>query len=116
MVVAMPIVLVVEMTVHEVVDVVAVRDGFMAAAGAVDMVGGVCGAGVTGGAGGRILIGHIEGVLVVVAFVRVVEMAVVQVVHMVAMKDGGVAATGAVLMGMIGMNVMSHNFFAFLGG
>lgn len=76
MVVAMTIVLVVEMAIDEVVDMVAVRDGLMAAAGAVNVVGGVRCAGMARGASGGVLVAYFKGVLVVVAFVRVVEMAV----------------------------------------
>ena len=95
-VVAVVPVRVMEMTVDEIVDVVAVGHRLVSAAGAVDMALLVTGASVLGGAGGRIPLAHLDHVLVHVVAVGVVEVAVVEIVHMVTVLDGDVAATGAV--------------------
>lgn len=99
-----------EPAVHEVIGVVSVRDGFMAAAGAVDMRGVVR-------AGRRlatIRIGGVHGqrVLVVMPFMRVMQMTVVQIVDVSVVLDGGVAAAGAVLMMVIlvGVMMLGHDF------
>jgi hypothetical protein len=114
MVVAVTIVLVVEMTVDQVVYVVAMGDGFVPTARAMDMVRGMARARVAAGAGSRVGGGDLDHVLVIVTLMGVVEMAVVEVIHMAFMQHGGMAAAGAVLMGMIGMNVMSHDLLTFL--
>ena len=87
---------VMEVTVDEVVDVVAVGHGLVAAAGAVDVAVLVTGAAVCGGAGGRVAFAHLDHVLVHVVAMGVVEVAVVEVVHVVTVLDGDVAAVGAV--------------------
>jgi hypothetical protein len=46
-----------------------------------------------------------RAVVVAVIAVRVVKMALHEVINVVAMHDGGVAATGAVLVGMVGVKV-----------
>lgn len=96
MVVAVVPVGVMEVPVDEVVDVVAVGHGLVSAAGAVDVTVLVPGAAVCGGAGGRVALAHLDHVLVHVVAVGVVEVAVVEVVHVVAVLDGDVATLGAV--------------------
>ena len=107
MVVAVVAVLVVQAAVDDVVHMVAVRHGFVAAAFAVNMA---C-AGIDRMAAVRIGGVYFEAVLVVMAFVGVVQVAVVQVVDMVAVLDGGVAAACAVNMGMVGMGMVAHGVF-----
>ena len=106
-VVAMVAVLVVQAAVDDVVHMVAVRHGFVAAAFAMD----VASAGIDRMAAVRIGGVYFEAVLVVMAFVGVVQVAVVQVVDMVAVLDGGVAAAFAVNMGMVGMGMVAHGVF-----
>lgn len=96
MVVAVVPVGVMEVPVDEVVDVVAVGHGLVSTAGAVDVTVLVPGAAVCGGAGGRVALAHLDHVLVHVVAVGVVEVAVVEVVHVVAVLDGDVATLGAV--------------------
>lgn len=80
----------------DVVDVVAVLDGFVAAVRSVlvrmPLVGDVT----------------LEAALVPVAFVRSVGVAFVKVVDMVAMPDRGVAAALAVLMRMVFVDFVCH--------
>jgi hypothetical protein len=104
----MAVVLVVEMAVDQVIDMVAMRHRFMAAASAVHVGGVVTAAGVAAGAGGGIGAGDLNGVFVVMTVVGVVEMAVVEVVDVVTMLDGGMAAARAVLVGMICVCIASH--------
>jgi hypothetical protein len=96
MVVAVAVVGVVEVAVDEVVGVVAVWDGFVAAVGSVNVIE----AGGVGGAGGGIVGGDGDSGLVDVVAVWRVEVAVVQVGNLFADADGGVAATFSVNVGM----------------
>jgi len=106
----MSVVLTVAVTVMNVVDVVTVRDGFVAATGAMDVAGLVAAAFVLGravvGVGGR----DGDHVLVDVVAVRMMQVAVVQVVDMTVMPDGRVAAAGA--MGVVMVGVMGQLAFA----
>lgn len=110
MVVAMVAVRVVQVAVDQVVDVVTVRDGFVAATGAMDVAGLVTAAFVLGraavGVGGR----DGDHVLVDVVAMRMVQVAVVQVIDMAIMADGRVAAAGA--MGVVMVGVMGQLAFA----
>lgn len=85
----------VQVAVDEVVDVVAVRDRLVTAVGTVDVVGRVCAACV-GGAAGRVSGVDVERVLFDSPRARVVQMPVVHVVDVVAVRDGGVSAARAV--------------------
>ena len=69
---------------------VAVRHGFVAAAGAVHVARLVAGA--RGRAAFGVGVRHGDGMLLHAAFVRVVQMAFLQVVHVAVVADGGVAA------------------------
>jgi hypothetical protein len=97
----------VQMAVHEVVDVVAVRHRFVAAAGAMDVTLRMAAAVVLGRTVGRVLLGHIDGVLLHLASFRVVQVAVVQIIDVVAVLDRGVAAAFAVVVIVIVM-MLTH--------
>lgn len=94
--VAMIAVRMMKVPVDEVVHVVAVRDGGVAAAGGVDMRGIVAAAPVVGGALGRMAGRDGEDMLDDRAVGLMMEVPVVEVVEMAVMLDGGVAAAGAV--------------------
>jgi hypothetical protein len=81
------------MTVDEVVDVVAVRHGFVSTAGAMHMIGGVTRTDVTTGAGIRVGLRNFNFVLVDMFAMRVMQMAVVQVVDVAVMFYGGVTTS-----------------------
>ena len=104
MVVAVGPVGMMEVSVDEVVDVVAVRDRFVATAGAVDVSGIVRSAGVLRGAISRVGCRQSNAVLVDVAVMEMVQVTIVQVVDVVVVAHGGMAAARFVLMGMLGMN------------
>ena len=111
-VVAVVAVLVVQTAVYDVVDVIAVRYGFVAAAFAVNMTGtslhGVAAVGVGGV--------YIEAVLVVVAVVLVVQVAVMDVVDVVTVFDRGLAAAFAVNVLVVGMGMAVAHFVSFHKG
>ena len=96
MVVAVTRVGVMEMAGDEVIGVVAVGHGFVTTSRAVRMAGGVGGALVIRRAGDRIGGGDGETVFVRVSAMRVVQMAVMQIVSVPVVEDGDVAARRAV--------------------
>ena len=97
----MAVVRVVEMVADEIVDVVPVRDRLVPAVGAVGVGGVVAFAVVLRRAAVRVLSVDLEHVLVDVVPVRVVQVPFVEVVDMVAVLDGRMAAVGGVLVRMI---------------
>ncbi len=115
MMIAVALVGVVQMAIDEVIYVIAVRNGFMAAAGAVDVRGFMRGTGVPAGAIRRIVGAHFQGVFVIVALVGMVQVAVMDKIHVAVVKDGGMAASGAMLVGMIFVSVVVHDFLALSG-
>ena len=96
-------VLVVQASVDQVVDVVAVRNRFVSAAGAVHVTRFVIGAAVLGIAAVGVAVGDLDHVLVNVISMRVVKVPVVQVVDVVAVLDGDMAAPGTMLVGVVVM-------------
>lgn len=112
-VVAVPGVRVMQVPGDEVVDVIAVRDRFVTAARAVEMALGVTRAAVRRRARGGIGRADLEDALVDVPIVGVVEVAIVEVVDVVAMTDGEMAAVSAVDVIVIGMGGVAHDFFFF---
>ena len=111
-VVAVVAVLVVQAAVYDVVGVVAVRHGFVAAAFSVNMAATGLHRVAAVGVGGV----YIEAVFVVVAVVFVVQVAVVDVVDVVAVFDGGVAAAFAVNVLVVGMGMAVAHFVSFHKG
>ncbi|MDQ0015392.1 putative membrane protein [Variovorax boronicumulans] len=89
-----------KVTVNQIVDVIAMGNGFVAAVGSVSMARLMPGAAMVWRALVGILGGYFERVFIHVAFMQVVQMAVVQVVDVVTMGNGGVAARRPVLVRM----------------
>src|SRR5262249_45948306 len=91
---------VMQVAVDQVVDVIAVGDGGMAAVGAVLVCFVVAGAGVLRSAVGGI--GFVDGESMLLNLVPfdVVQMAVVQVIDVAVVDNAGVATTWAVLVGV----------------
>ena len=87
-----------QVTIHQVVDMVAVGDRLMPAAGTV-LVGTL----YVRRAAGRIGRVDTDDMFIDVVAMHVVQMAVVQIVDVAVMADCGMAAAGAVLMGMVRM-------------
>ncbi|MEX3690629.1 hypothetical protein AB3X91_16100 [Paraburkholderia sp. BR14263] len=99
MVIAVVAVRVVEMAVDQIIDVIAMRYRFVSAARAVDVARFMATA--VGCAFVRILCADLDPVFVDVIAVRMMQMAVMQIVYVVAMPDGGVSAARAMLMLMV---------------
>ena len=95
-VVAVAAVRVMQVAVDEVVDVVTVGHGLVAAAGAVHVVAGVPATVVARGAGPGVGGVDLDLALVRMALVRAMHVAVVQIADVVTVLEGGVAAIRAV--------------------
>ena len=100
MVITMIAVLVMQTAVDQIIDMVAVRNGLMTATFPMNMAR----TGIKRNAGIRVGFIYRQGVFVVMAVVLVMQMAVVQVVDMAIMFDGGMTAAAAVNMGVVVMN------------
>ena len=94
----------VQVPADEVVDVVAVRNLFVTAAGLMHVRDLMLAAGVLGRAVRRIGRADLQDMLVDVVAVRVMQMPVVQVVEVVAVLDRRVPAIGSVLVGVVWVN------------
>jgi len=105
-VVAVAAMRVMEMSVDEIVDVVAMRDGLVAATSSMPVSGIVTGADVAGCTSRRIGAAHFDHMLIEMIVVRLMEVAVVKIVHVIAVLDGDMAATGSVNMVMPLVNLM----------
>ena len=103
MVVAVVAVRVVQVAIDEVIDVVAMRHRFVAAAGAMHVAGFVAVAVVVRGADVRVGGADGDAVFIDVVAVRVVQVAVVQVINVAFVFDGGVTAIRAVLVFVVGV-------------
>lgn len=105
---------VVQAAVHQIANMVSVGDSFVAAPGPVDMAllmtETVFDDGVTVIC---VLGGYFDDMLVDMPFMRMVEMAVVQIVHVIAVAHRRMAATGAMDMRMVLVFriVAGHRFF-----
>ncbi|WP_246791357.1 hypothetical protein [Bradyrhizobium commune] len=103
------------MAVDEIIDMIAVRDRFVAAAGAMDVGSIVSGAVMVGCATVRVLVAHLNAMLVHMTGVRVVKMTVVEVVYVVAMPNRDVAALWSVRVIVVGVvwKIASRHFTSF---
>ena len=108
MVVAVISVLVMQTAVDDVVDVIAVRYGFVAATFAVN----VAVAGVNRMAAVRVGFIDAQGMLVAVAVVFMVQVAVVQIIDVAFVFDGSVAAVCAVDVVMMFVGFAGHFFLS----
>ncbi len=91
------------MAVDEIVDMIAMRDRFVAAARAMDVSSIMSGAAMVGRTAIRVLVAHLNAMFIHVTSVRVVKMTIVEVVHVVAMLNRDVAALRSVRVIVIGM-------------
>ena len=108
MVVAVIAVLVMQTAVDDVVDMIAVRYGFVAATFAVN----VAVAGVNRMAAVRIGVIDAQGMFVVVAVVLMMQVAVVQIIDVAFVFDGSVAAVCAVNVVMMFVGFAGHFFLS----
>lgn len=100
-------VLMMQAALDEIVGVVAVRHRLMPAAGPMDMAGFVHFMPLMGNAAGRIALGHFNHMLLDAVSIWMMQMAVVQIVDVVAVLHGDVTAPRAVMMRMFGMGEMA---------
>lgn len=96
---------VVQTTVDQIIDVIAMRDRLVAAIRPVNVPGIMARAGLAVIAGVRVLGADLDDMLVDMIAMRMMEMAIMQIIHMVAVADGSVAAALAVLMRVIMVDV-----------
>jgi hypothetical protein len=100
----------VEVAIDEIIDVVAVRDGRMSAAGAMHVAGFVNAAFVPRGASVGVRGRHFDHMLFDLFAVRMMEMPVVKVVDVPLMLDGRVSAIRAVLMTVAFVSFVSGHY------
>jgi hypothetical protein len=97
-IVAMIVVWMMQVAVDDVIGMVAMRDCDVTAIHRVDVTGGLFGRAVAGGALRGIRGADGDGVFVHVRTMCVMQMAAIKVISMTVMRDGEMAAAGAVLM------------------
>lgn len=97
------------MPVDQIVDVITMRNGFVPAARAVHMLCLVRRAGMTGRAPGRVLVVHREAMVVHVIPVHVMQVTIVQEVHMLLVAHAGVPAIIGVAMIVIAVWCAGHS-------
>jgi hypothetical protein len=100
-VVAVILVWMMQMALQQIVSVIPMRDRLVTASRPVGMLRVVGAAGVRGRTGGRIRAGVGQRMLVHVSTVNTVQMVVVEIIDMVVVHDGRMAASGAVAMRML---------------
>ena len=108
-VVTVPVVRVVKVSIHQIVDVIAVGNGGVPAVGTVNVTRVVALAVVSGTACG-IGVRDLYDVLVVVAFMGAVKVPVMEVADVVTVLNSDMAAVRAMLMGMVLVGFVVHGF------
>lgn len=109
MVITVAVVRVVQVALHQVVDMVAMRDRFMSTAFPMNVTGIVSRTGVTRCALVRVGFADLEYVLVNVARMRRMQVAIVEIVDVTVVQDGSVTTAGAMRMIMIFVNRVTHS-------
>lgn len=104
----MAVVGVVQVSVDEVTDVVAVGHGFVTAAGSVYVVGRMAAALVVGGACVGVFRRDLDAMLVDVVTVRMMKVAIVEVVDVPVVPHAGVTAVLIVLVGVVLVLFAAH--------
>ncbi|MBL8227941.1 MAG: hypothetical protein JNL98_05670 [Bryobacterales bacterium] len=108
MIVAVAGVRVMKVSVHQIIDVVAMGHGLMTTVRAMDVISGVRGARMSGGASRGVGGAHFHDVLIGMIAMRGVEVPVVQVVYMISVLHRGVTAAFAMDVRMIFVNFAGH--------
>ena len=103
MIVAMVAVRVMKVAADPIIDVIPVRDRLMAAAGAMDMARLMAAASMIRGAPVGVFGRHLDHVLIDMVLMRVMEVAVMQIVGMAAVLHGGVATVRSMAVSMVRM-------------
>lgn len=92
-----------EMTINQVINVIAVRDGFVTATGAMDVARFMAIAMVLRRATVGVCVRYGDYMFIHVVFMWMMKMTIVQIVDMPFVTDGGMAAVGSMNMVMIGV-------------
>jgi pseudouridine-5'-phosphate glycosidase len=100
MIVAVTAVRVVQMAIHQIIDVIAMRHGFVATTRAMNVAKVMGSAIVLRGAVGGVDRGQAYGVFIDVSLMQVVQMTVVKIVDVIVVLDGGMTAAFLMLMRM----------------
>jgi hypothetical protein len=103
-----------QMAIHQIVHMIAVRYRFMAAVLAMHMALFVTATIVGGGARSRVRGGYPDHMLLDRRAVHVMKMATVQIVHMAFVNDAGVTTVGPVDVGMVFMGVCHDGFLVWM--
>lgn len=113
--IAMIAIRMVQVSIDEVVNVIAVRNGLVTAAFPMLVACVVTAAGMSLGAGVRISSRDSENVLVDMSLMKRVQVAIMEIIDVVRMPDRCMAATGAVLVGVVLVDCMgaTHEFVSF---
>jgi hypothetical protein len=104
-VIAMIAMRVMEVTGDAVIDVITVRNGLVTTPRAMDMTHIVTAAAVAGRAAVRVFARDFDNVLVHMSLMRVVQVTIMEIIHMPVMAHRGVATIRAMLMGVAGVNI-----------
>lgn len=96
------------MPIDEIAGMVAMRNRFMPAARAMDVASRMGGAIVAVGAISRVQLRHFQNTLIEVAFMRLMQVAIVKIVSMVAVLDRQVAAIRPVNVVVVFVYVVLH--------
>ncbi len=113
MIIAVVAVRMVEVAINEIIDVVAVRYGFVTAVGPMNVTSFVTVAGMLRCTIGWVLVIDFEGVTFDAVFCDVMQVAVVEVIDVVVVLYGFVAAARTVLVVMVGVSWLRHFFLSF---
>ncbi|MEJ1118153.1 hypothetical protein V9K92_06705 [Phyllobacterium sp. CCNWLW109] len=114
MIIAMIAMWMMQMPIHEIINMIPVGYGLVAAARTMHMVSIVARAMMFRCAAIRISSAYLKHVLINMVAMRVMQMAIVKVVHMIAVTNGGVAAIRFMLVIMIVVmrkSAVAHNSF-----
>lgn len=104
----MSLVRMMQVSLHQIIYMIPVRYGLVSTALAMNMAGLMSPADMACRAGCRICRRHFKRVFVKVTFMRMMQMPVMQVIHVALMQDRRVAAVRAVYVRMVFVYVMRH--------
>ena len=108
MVIAVIAVRLMDMAVHQIINVVTVRHRFVSTSWSVRVIGVMIATLMLWRALGGVLFGHFQIVTLDALFTDMMKMPIVQIIDMIAMLDCGVATFWSMLMIVIGMNLFAH--------
>lgn len=111
MVVTMSFMRMMQMSVHQIIHMIAMRHRFVTAAFSVHMPGLVRLTGMASSASGRIRFRHFQCVFVKMSFMRMMQMPVMQIIHMPLVQYRRMPAVRAVHVRMVVVYVVFHILF-----